>query len=608
MRYTFSPTILGLCALSLLQLGFSSDASVDVAPCGSNLYCQGDILKAVQLSGIFEDDKTFVDKPTLVPEADVIAAFAKLGKNPSKSDIKAFVTANFGDETSLLRPANLNDWVPNPKFLGNINDPYLKGFASAINEIWKNLIREQDLSGLCEGCTSSFLKINGTFVVPGGRFREFYYWDTYFSMEGMLLSELYDTVKGMIEIFFDYVNQYGFIPNGTRQYYLNRSQPPLLTQMVNIYYNATKDNAFLVKAIPILKKEHAYWVHNHSVNFTIPEKCGNRFYTMYRYDVKNTLPRPEGYSVDYKLVNSEAIDVDVQKKMYAELSSAAESGFDFSSRWATNPNLTSPDILKTLAVTDILPSDLNAIMYENEKLIAEFSKIASTLAKTEDEKNAFLTDNYIYEKLSRRTYRGMMKFLFDKNTGMFNDYSISNKKSTVVWSVSNVWAYWYLGDFIDADIANKAWDYVSTVAAKNPGGLPVTNIDSGLQWDFPDAWPPLQYTTIKGLLTSASSVEKSNPERSKKYHDTALKLANSLVGSSYCGWYLTGGSIPGLLDKLPNVTDNGHLFEKLNSTNFGFPAGGGEYTVQPGFGWTNGVVLWLLNMYGDKLTVPNCSA
>ncbi|OLY81013.1 Trehalase [Smittium mucronatum] len=608
MKSLLSIAIFGALNLSVTLSDLAQNSTTGYAPCDSQIFCQGDILKAVQLAAIFDDDKTFVDKPTTKPESQVIEAFSKLGDNATIDQIRTFVSENFGNETSLLIPANLTDWVENPKFLQNITNPFLKGFGSAINEIWKDLVREQDLSGLCDGCTSSFLKIDGKFVVPGGRFREFYYWDTYFSMEGMLLSELYDTAKGMIEILLNYVETYGFVPNGARQYYLNRSQPPLLTHMVDIYYQATKDTDLLLSALPTLKKEHDYWVTRHTVSIpksSSKDDCEN--FVAYRYNVNNTMPRPEGYKVDYDLVTAEETSTSKREHLYGELAAGAESGFDFSSRWANDPTLVSPDILRTLVVSDIIPADLNAIMYRNEILIQKFSKLAFENATDSKQRKSIKKDIRKYEKYSKNTFDVLTRLLLNNSTGMFEDYSITNQTGTSVWSASNVWAYWYLADKINLNVTHSAWKTVANITASNPGGLPVTTLNTGLQWDFPDAWPPLQYTTIKGLLNSAKYANSSYPERSKLYQDTAFTLANSLVGSSYCGWYQTGGSIPQILPKKANITDDGHLFEKMNSTMFGFPAGGGEYQVQAGFGWTNGVVLWLINTFGDSLNIPECN-
>ena len=48
------------------------------------------------------------------------------------------------------------------------------------------------------------------------------------------------------------------------------------------------------------------------------------------------------------------------------------------------------------------------------------------------------------------------------------------------------------------------------------------------------------------------------------------------------------------------------MFEKFSNLDIDSAGSGGEYTVQAGFGWTNGVVLWVANAYGSVLDAPKC--
>ncbi|KAK2498070.1 hypothetical protein MC885_013273 [Smutsia gigantea] len=107
------------------------------------------------------------------------------------------------------------------------------------------------------------------FIVPGGRFVEFYYWDSYWVMEGLLLSEMTGTVKGMLQNFLDLVKNYGHVPNGARVYYLQRSQPPLLTLMMERYVAHTNDTAFLRDNIGTLASELDFWTVNRSVSVSL---------------------------------------------------------------------------------------------------------------------------------------------------------------------------------------------------------------------------------------------------------------------------------------------------------------------------------------------------
>ena len=45
----------------------------------------------------------------------------------------------------------------------------------------------------------------------------------------------------------------------------------------------------------------------------------------------------------------------------------------------------------------------------------------------------------------------------------------------------------------------------------------------------------------------------------------------------------------------------GHLYEKYDANVVGKEGGGGEYMVQTGFGWTNGVLIEFISVFGDEL-------
>ena len=118
-------------------------------------------------------------------------------------------------------------------------------------------------------------------VVPGGRFREIYYWDSFWIIRGLLQCEMYDTVKGMLLNFVHLIENHGKIPNGGRTYYLNRSQPPLFIQMVREYEQITGDTEFVKCILPQMVQEFTYWQTEHLVTF---EKNGSK-YRMIRYNL-----------------------------------------------------------------------------------------------------------------------------------------------------------------------------------------------------------------------------------------------------------------------------------------------------------------------------------
>jgi alpha,alpha-trehalase len=135
----------------------------------------------------------------------------------------------FGEAGSELAPVPSEDLATDPTFLEHVNSSDVREFISKVIDIWPDLTRQYVGAGNCTGCVSSFIPVNRTFVVAGGRFREPYYWDSFWIVEGLLRTEgsFTEIALNIIENFLDIIDEIGFMPNGARQYYLNRSQPPV---------------------------------------------------------------------------------------------------------------------------------------------------------------------------------------------------------------------------------------------------------------------------------------------------------------------------------------------------------------------------------------------
>jgi len=193
----------------------------------------------------YTDSKTIVDKPTNGTANATIAAFEAFGNNITYGEVEEFLDDHFQGEGLELEETNISAFPASPSALANIPDPYVKGFALAVHNIWPLLVRNTNESRICENgkCESSLIPLNHTFIVPGGRFREQCmclptvetlslrclsdYWDSKFILEGLLKSELFSIANSTLQNFMDEIEKFGFIPNGGRIYYLNRSQPPV---------------------------------------------------------------------------------------------------------------------------------------------------------------------------------------------------------------------------------------------------------------------------------------------------------------------------------------------------------------------------------------------
>src|SRR5213592_2626663 len=306
----------------------------------------GPLFQDVQLSGIFADSKTFVDaRPLLVP-AEIAAAYASARSSASFS-LRTFVERHFE--------------LPQPVGEGFSTDT-TQSMEEHIRALWPVLTRRPDTSD----ARSSLIPLPEAYVVPGGRFREIYYWDSYFTMLGLIASGRTDLVKSMLDNFAYLIRTYGHIPNGNRTYYLSRSQPPYFAAMVGLYATAT-DTTQALAYLDALEAEHAFWMDG--AERVGPAQVYRRVVRLPDGSVLNRYwddlaePRPESYRPDYEL--AQTLPAPQREAFYRNVRATAESGWDFSSRW-----LRDPKDLRTLETTELLPVDLNSLLYHAERTIA----------------------------------------------------------------------------------------------------------------------------------------------------------------------------------------------------------------------------------------------
>ena len=303
----------------------------------------------------------------------------------------------------------------------------------------------------------------------------------------------------MIENFLDFVDTYGFVPNGARVYYLNRSQPPLLTLMVKIYVEYTNDTSLLDRALPLLEKELQFWTQNRTVELTSPFP-GDK-YNLSRYAVLNNQPRPESFREDYitasnttyHSLNGTEYQVselnDSQKaEVYAELASGAESGIDFSTKWLRNPLDAVLDTgipLRSLGLREIIPVELNSVLYASEIAIANFHLERGN-------KTAYKH----YQSLANHRLNGMYDLMFNETEFRYFDYNTSLGAQNVIgWtgSAANLtrgvrfypqqfWPFW-LGAIPETlatpEAVQVVFQPVAELLDRNAGAIGASNLESG---------------------------------------------------------------------------------------------------------------------------------
>jgi len=188
-------------------------------------------------------------------ESDIIAKYKTLkdkygGRVPPNAELKKFVDENLEASDELVE-WRLPDFNDNPSIVSRVRNPVYKQWAVSLNLVWKTLARKVKDDVRTDPDKYSMIWVPNGFIIPGGRFKELYYWDTYWIVNGLLLCDMKDTARGVIDNIVSMVRKYGFMPNGGRVYYLSRSQPPMLVLMVLSYYEATNDFDYVKRVIGV---------------------------------------------------------------------------------------------------------------------------------------------------------------------------------------------------------------------------------------------------------------------------------------------------------------------------------------------------------------------
>lgn len=480
------------------------------------------LFRDVQLKAVFPDSKTFVDCTPKRSLAEIMDDYEEVKDQPD-FDLQAFVRQNF-------------DMPVRPK--STFATDTTLAMEEHLTRLWPVLTRKAD----DKDPRSSLIPLPNDYVVPGGRFSEVYYWDSYFTILGLKAQKRYDLIQSMVKNFAYLIDTIGFIPNGNRNYYLTRSQPPFFSLIVKELeeYDSLAADHYLDAMV----KEHRFWMAGidsvkdpgDAAQHVVMMPNGT---VMNRYYDKGDTPRPESYKEDHALAQQYQGD---QTKLYRDLRSAAESGWDFSSRWFRDGRS-----LITIHTTDIIPVDLNSLLAHLEKMIAKGYTLRGNAAEAAR-----------YNKAADLRRRAILTFCWDPAKEYFYDYDFVAGNRTEIKSLAGMFPLFF--QIGQKDIAEKAALVIERDFLKQ-GGLVTTLTDTDQQWDAPNGWAPLQWITYKAL---------------KNYQLDGL--ANEIRRR----WLRQNTRV---------YEATGKMMEKYNVMDTTLIAGGGEYPNQDGFGWTNGVAI-----------------
>ena len=487
---------------------------------------EGALFEHVQSTRLFDDSKTFVDA---IPKGDPQAILSAYEgeKNQADFDLAVFVAAHFDLPDTKSQEPKLSD---------NIDEH--------VDQMWTRLSHTFKAQA-----GSTLIPLPDPHIVPGGRFRECYYWDTYFTSLGLVQRGKIKEMEQMIANFAFLINHFGFIPNGNRTYYLSRSQPPFFAHLLSLLQSHA-GNAAALQYLPQLTKEYEYWMEGKEQITAVKPRQAHCVLleddlVLNRYWDAENKPRPEAFAADSN-VYAQA-DEHHQNEIYRHIRAACESGWDFSSRW-----LKDHTNLATIHTCDFVPVDLNCLLYFMEELIADFSKLVGDI------------DGHLkFDRLAEQRKKAIQRYFWNHELGYFFDYQFPDKDQSDCWTLAGVFPLFVR--VATQEQSDKIAEHLSH-RFLNPGGLATSLQRAGQQWDLPNGWAPLQWVAIQGLLNY-------------NHHELAKDIA--------AHWYALNRDV---------FKQTHKMLEKYNVVDASEEALAGEYAMQEGFGWTNAIYLCCKNL------------
>ena len=336
------------------------------------IQASGDLFEVIQSSSVFTDSKTFVDSIPRKKNNEIIKEFQQL-RDSNIFNPKDFISENFSipQEEKII-----------------LDLPSNRSMEEHIELLWKFLERPAGKNGDKQ---STLIPLPNPYIIPGGRFREIYYWDTYFTMQGLLACGMTNIVENMLNNFVYLIEYIGHIPNGNRIYYVSRSQPPFFAAMVHSVSEYKNDSNWQLKYLDPIESEYEYWMKGENKKLKEGETSdkivgveNNK--VLNRYFDAETIPREESYSEDVETANK--LNKNERGKFYRNIRAAAESGWDFSSRWFEDES----SLSKCIA-SEIIPVDLNCLLYFYEKKLSEMYSLKQMKS---------LSDKYLIKSIQKK--------------------------------------------------------------------------------------------------------------------------------------------------------------------------------------------------------------
>jgi alpha,alpha-trehalase len=361
-----------------------------------------------------------------------------------------------------------------------------------IRNRWQQTVRENTKDN------GSLIGLPKPYTVPcaKGKFQELYYWDTYFSCRALVKQGFIEQAKNNCDNFIYEINTIGFIPNGNRTYYLNRSQPPYFAALVELVFQYTDDKEWLQLAVDALEKEYKFWLERRSFK--------NGLFHYGHHAENNDIPLEMYASCGLNRIGLSPVDsIEEQIEIANHIVAEAESGWDFNPRFDCR-------------CQDFAPVDLNSLIYQMQMLLSKFYDILDDKLNSQE------------WQTSADTFKVLInKYLWNSKKGAFMDFDVKNSCFSSIVSAASFQPLWVeLATKQQAKTTLKLseqvleFDFGISTCEKNQNSYV-------FQWDFPNAWPPLQIIAMDACLKY-------------DFNDAAERIANKYINSVRKSFDATG--------------------------------------------------------------------
>ena len=483
----------------------------------------GSMYKELMMSETLEDTKLFADAVPKRPIKDIRLDFRKR-KNDVGFDRMAFMKAN---------------WVL-PEEPIDVDTIDRLPISEHIEKLWSKLtkpVKEKEEY-------STYIPIPNPHVITDTRDREINYWESYFIIEGLLASGKTDVAKGMIDNFKYLIEEFGYIPQGNRSYFISRSNPPMFTDMIRSYIDKTGEDIW-DEYIPSIEREYEFWMRGagelseknleseHLVQVT-DKIIANRY-----FDSRHA-PRAEDFFQDS------------HRGGYRYVRAASESGWGRCSRLMSRP-----DRYFSLDAPNIIAVDLNSILHNMETTLRDYHQKKGNSEKVDKYEAAIAMRNSFIYKLSWSDSLGVF---FDFRHEGFEMATGENFKPFTRYTPAMLYPLFY--NIATDEQAEKTVSYVTANLIK-AGGIATSTQQQKFDWDADWGHPALQWISVKALDNYG-------------YKKEAKDLASRWVS---------------LNEKVYQNT--GKMLDKYNVENLNIENGGAKYDRHDGYGVTNAVYMAL---------------